>query len=282
VILHKYIVHIYRQELFHESLVNAKWYYWLFLKKPFYNHPSFLAVILAPSIPMCFNLAAKATKNWQQWLWLMFIPVLVFIVFAIGSRIGLFIYGMLIVLCCVYFFKKLNLVSICVIGAMLGVALVVSKFSTIDYTEDPIRKEMNRFAIEKIKERPLLGYGYNTQLEQIWQLNESSGYPILLELDDNTRAHLHNQYLEEIFQFGLIGALPFFFLLLYLIYLGVKKRDVYLLSFLLIYLLFFCVDTADTRVKGIMPMMLLTTLIMNVLIGQPNRIASQNESTPKI
>ena len=282
VIIYNYIVHIYLQGLFRESLAFAKGYYPLYLKKPFTIHPSYLAVILAPSIPMCFNLASKAKKNWQQWLWLSFVPVLIFVVFIIGSRIGLIICAGLVILCSAYFFKKLNWVSKLVLILGFLVAIGVFRISTINYTEDPIRKEMNQFAIEKIKAKPFFGYGYNAQLEQVRQLDESSGYPILQSLDDDTKAHFHNQYLEELFQFGFIGFLPFLLLLFYLFYLGIKNRDIYILSFLLIYLLFFFVDTVDTRVKGIMPMMLLIALIMNIMNEQTNRKISQNESTSKI
>ena len=282
IILHAYIVNIYQQGLFRASLENAKQHYNLFLKSPFYFHPSYLAIILMPSIPMCFNLATSSSKQWQQWLWLSFVLLLIFIIFVIGSRIGLLVGAGLIVLCSIYFFKKLNIAPKIALVLIFFVALRAFSLTTIDYTNDPIRKEMSHFSIEKIKERPFLGYGYNTQLEHVRQLDESSGYSILPYIDDGTRAHFHNQYLEETFQFGLIGALPFFLLLLYLLYFGVKKQDIYILSFLVIYLLFFCTDTADTRVNGIMPMMLLIALIMNVSDKQTNPVISQNGSTEKI
>jgi O-antigen ligase len=262
IILQFYIVNICMQGLFRESLTHAKSHYVSFLKSPFYNHPSFLSIILAPSIPMCFNLATKAKKQWQQWLWLSFVPLLMFIVFVSGSRIGLPVCGALIILCSIYFFKKLNVTSKIVIALAFLVTLVLFSQTTINYTEDPARKEMNHLSIEKIKERPLLGHGHSTQRasleEHIIALEEST------VLQGITFGYFHNTYLDKLFQHGIIGSLPFFLLLLYLIYTCIKKRDFFLLSFLIIYLPFFIVETPLVGVKGMMPMMLLLCLIMNI------------------
>ncbi|MDR0437553.1 MAG: O-antigen ligase family protein [Bacteroidales bacterium] len=261
VILYNFIIHIYFENLVKEVFANAKGYYWMFLKSPFYNHPSFLSVILAPSIPMCFNLAAKAAKNWQQWLWLLFIPLLVFIVFVSGSRIGLFICGALIVLSCIYFFKKLNIISKIALSLAFVAAIGVFRISTINYTEDPIRKEMNAFVIEKIKERPLFGYGYgtqNVQLNNVENLSEFNNPAIY------TMAHFHNTYLDDFFQFGFIGISLLVSLLLYLIYWFIKKHNIFLLSFLMIYIPFFYVELPFNVMKGIMPMMLFLAVIMNI------------------
>jgi len=261
-ILYNFIIHIYFENLVRETFTNAKYLYALFLKEPFYGHPSFLAVILAPSIPMCFNLAVKASKNWQQWLWLLFIPLIVFIVFVIGSRIGLFVCGMLIVLCCIYFFKKFNIVSKIALGLAFVAAIGMFRISTINYTEDPIRKEMNAFAIEKIKEHPLLGHGYGTQHAHLNDTENPQEFENSFIFIVN---HFHNTYLDETFQFGFIGALPFFLLILYLIGFALKKRDVFLFSFLIIYIPFFYVELPFNSMKGIMPMMLFLAIIMNLL-----------------
>jgi O-antigen ligase len=259
-ILYNFIIHIYFENLVRETFANAKAYYWLLLKGPFKDHPSFLAIILAPSIPMCFNLATKATKNRLQWLWLSLIPLLFFIVFVIGSRIGLLVCAGLIVLCAVYFFKKLNLVSKIVLGLSFLVAFGIFQTSTINYTEDPIRKEMKTFAIEKIKERPLFGHGYVTQNAHFNDVENPTEFnnPVT-----PTLSHFHNTYLDEPFQFGIIGSLPLALLLLYLLYRCVKKRDFFLLVFLAIYIPFFYVELPFNSVKGIMPMMILIGLIMN-------------------
>jgi O-antigen ligase len=261
VILYNFVIHIYFENLVRETLENAKWYYPLYLKSPFLYHPSYLAVILAPSIPMCFNLAAKSGKQWQQWLWLMFIPLHIFIVFAIGSRVGLFICAGLIILCSVCFFKNLNLFSKIVLGLGFVAAIGVFSLSNINYTEDPIRKEMNAFAIEKIKERPVSGYGYKTKHFQLNDEGVKFQNPFITEL-----AHFHNSYLDEMFQFGFIGAAPLYLLLLYLFYLAIRKRNVFLSSFLVIYLLFFYVEYPLVLAKGVMPLMLLISVAMNLLI----------------
>jgi len=273
-VLRSYYIHIYQQELVRESLTNAKAYYPLFLKSPFYFHPSFLAILLAPSIPMCFNLAVKSEKQWQQWVWLLFIPLLLFIVFVIGSRIGLAVCGALVVLSCLYFFKKLNSFSTLILGVMLGVMLIGSKVSAVDYAKDPIRDAMTNLAVEHIKERPFFGHGYSIQrilFEK--QLAESEEFQATLH--GTAFDHFHNTYLDELFQFGFIGTLPLFLLILYLIYFCVKKRDIFLFSFLTIYGLFFYVELPFNSIKGIMPMMLFLAVIMNVLYK-----TNQNQNQP--
>jgi O-antigen ligase len=224
-------------------------------------------MILAPGIPMCFSLATKTRKRWQQWLWLLFIPLLILVVVVIGSRAGLIICGVLTIVCAVWFFKKLNLVSKISLGLVSLMVLGFFHHSNINYTKDPIREALIDFAVERIKERPVFGHGYSIQRVL---LEERASDPEALRIHRVTAKfdHFHNTYLDEVFQFGLIGSLPLALLLLYLIYLCVKKRDVFLLSFLVIYLLFFYVETPFNSVKGIMPMMLLICLVMNMLNEQ--------------
>ncbi len=226
---------------------------------------------------MCFNLAANAPKLWQQWLCLLFIPLLLFVVFASGSRVGLFVSIGLVGLCSLYFFKKLNSITTLALGLALGAVLVFAKTSTITYTEDPIRKEMNAFAKEKIKEQPFFGYGYSTQKAQTNKAQEQDPatftIPYVVTMD-----HFHNTYLDEVFQFGFVGALPFYLLLLFLVVITIKNRNVFLLSFLAIYVLFFYTETVVNTLKGIMPMMLFLCVVMCVL--NEKRLQKLQNSAP--
>ncbi len=265
VVLYNYVIQICCQGLFHESLVSPKSSYRHFLKYPSYMHPSFLAIILCPSIPMCFNLAGNASKNWQQWLWLLFIPLLLFVIFVIGSRIGLLVSIGLIALCGVCFFKKLNVLTKIVSGLAIVAMLILAKNSTINYTADPIREETKEFAIEKIKEQPLLGHGYKTQSAH---LNDTVNPTTFSDPGIQALNHFHNTYFDEVFQFGFIGALPLLLLLLFLIGLALKTRNVFLISFLAIYILFFYVETPFNSAKGMMPMMLFLSVVMSVLNEQ--------------
>jgi len=64
--------------------------------------------------------------------------------------------------------------------------------------------------------------------------------------------HFHNQLLDELVQFGIIGAIPLLAMFAYICFIAVRKRDILLLSFLLIYIPFCNVESPFSSVKGIM------------------------------
>ncbi|GHT75528.1 hypothetical protein FACS189456_7300 [Bacteroidia bacterium] len=75
--------------------------------------------------------------------------------------------------------------------------------------------------------------------------------------------HFHNQILDEVVQFGFLGAIPLGALFIYLAVLAFRRRDYLLFAFLGIYLPFCCVESPLMTIKGIIPMMFWLCLIVS-------------------
>jgi O-antigen ligase len=89
-----------------------------------------------------------------------------------------------------------------------------------------------------IKEKPLLGTGTGgmkevlTSVELAQKLDYSDAQPY---------SYPHNQYVGEVMSFGIVGAIPLFATLLYLLIIALRKKNFLLLSLLVI--LFVCMMT---------------------------------------
>ena len=71
----------------------------------------------------------------------------------------------------------------------------------------------------------------------------------------------HNQFLEIMLDYGIIGLISFLFLLIYLYYYQIKKRKIVSLLMLNIFIIFFITESLLVRQSGIMIFALILTLI---------------------
>jgi O-antigen ligase len=119
-----------------------------------------------------------------------------------------------------------------------------------DRFEDPIRENLRTLAVDAIKEKPLFGWGtgYVLPLIQAEETTQRLGiekpYPF---------GQFHNQYLEDMVQFGVPGALLLLLLVGWLFFLAVRNKDYLMFSLLVVYLLFFWTETTLANAKGVVP-----------------------------
>lgn len=178
--------------------------------------------------------------------------VILFLIFT-GSKAGLV---MLSVALLIYILKKikvrLNMTLIYSITLVLLFAIIISwtYYSRID----PARHMMVQIAGRAIKSKPLLGYGTGSGKEVMH--NEDFEYHFT-----QTVNHPHNQYLSELIQFGLIGAIPFFLFFITGILYSVRKTDWQLFSILLLGSIFMLVESPLNSNKGILPFIILICLL---------------------
>ena len=111
---------------------------------------------------------------------------------------------------------------------------------------------MQKTAVAAFQEKPLFGWGTGSmvQLLRSEQIAERAG----LEQPINQFDYFHNQYLDQLVQFGLLGFLVLGFSLIYSIYFAIRNKDFLLFLLFAMYLLFMFVESPFSSLKGIQPM----------------------------
>ncbi len=235
-----------------EWLHYPKNYYPLAFAWTAYDHPSFLCILYLFALPVGVYLWWRYKCVPLVELLLLFAGVTAVLAFT-GARIGLVILPLL--LCLIVFsyipkkWKKIA-AGLIVAGILTGTAIVV--FVNTDFTNrfaDPIREQLLKTTIYSIKEKPLLGVGTGGMREVIHspEVAEKIGY----EYPQGTLSYPHNQYLGEIMHFGIIGAIPLFALLLYLLVIAVRRNDFLMQALVVILFVFSVTEMPFESSKGI-------------------------------
>lgn len=146
-------------------------------------------------------------------------------------------------------FKKRFLPSMTEVGAIDG----------LDF-----RKEHWLSVLETIKYNGLL-FGGGTGNDRNFLIDQYKDRKLTSAYLEEYNAH--NQYLEIILNYGLLGFACFIFLLLYLYYYQVKYKDILTLLILNTFVIFFITESLLIRQSGIMLFAILTTLIINKTIN---------------
>ena len=90
--------------------------------------------------------------------------------------------------------------------------------STVENRSENQRVAYIIYAIKQIQEKPIFGTGASNIQEPMRVYFRSSGF-LVAESD-----HLHNEYLDILVKFGLIGLI-FFFFVIYAMYMYIKKSE---------------------------------------------------------
>lgn len=101
--------------------------------------------------------------------------------------------------------RKIALISVVVVvPVMLVLAINHPKIQSSEHMQKDLRLSIWHNAIEVISEKPLLGHGASSG--KIAFIKKAEGDPILVKIfPDITLAHPHNQYLQMMIEFGIIG-----------------------------------------------------------------------------
>jgi len=98
-----------------------------------------------------------------------------------------------------------------------------------------------------LKQNFTLGVGTGDIQEELNEEFRSTGYIKLAEVNTNS----HNQYLEILIENGLIGLLFFFSMILMMLYISYKRRNILYLMFLLLVVISFLFETMLNRLAGV-------------------------------
>ncbi|MDR1672796.1 MAG: O-antigen ligase family protein [Bacteroidales bacterium] len=220
---------------------------------PAHWHLSFDSTIALMAIPAALFLRFQAKPRIT--VIEMLLGVLLPVIFTVlgGARVGMVAVPFLLGLAYVFYcrFKPVLKWGLATVG-IVSALLLYHRFPQVDDRfEDVPRKYMRSIAMEAIKEKPVFGWGtgYVSPLIQSPELAQRVGLDV-----PYTTNQFHNQYLENVVQFGISGALLLLALIGGLLYLGIRRKDYLLLSFLTIYLLFFWTETVLVSTKGVMPL----------------------------
>ncbi|GHT78477.1 hypothetical protein FACS189464_1970 [Bacteroidia bacterium] len=236
-----------------DMVVQAKIYAPLLLMWPSHWHPSYVSVILLMAVPISLSLPLRRGGCYfGEWLFRILgvaFPV-VFTVLA-GARVGMVVIPFLLALAYLFYcrFKPVLKWGLVVAGLTVAVCIYHRYPQADDRFDDPIRKDLRTLAIDAIKEKPIFGWGTGSSKALI----QSEERVQRLGTGSYTFNGFHNQYLDEVAQFGIPGALVLLALFGWLLYLAVRRKDFLLLSLLVIYLLFCWTETPFGNFKGVVP-----------------------------
>jgi len=132
---------------------------------------------------------------------------------------------------------------------------------------DHERAALRKTAISVIKEKPVLGWGtgYVTPLIQDEERAHSLGIETPYDFNQ-----FHNQYFEDMVQFGVFGILILLVLLGWILWVGISEKNFLLLSFLAIYILFFWTESVLFVAKGVTPFTFWLCFLMTMTFSDSN------------
>jgi O-antigen ligase len=171
-----------------------------------------------------------------------------------GARVGIAIFPLLLLMMLAYVVPlKRKIIIPGLMIALLSIAPItwLSENQFFDRLKDPIREQLWETAMTSIKEKPLLGVGTGGM--------RAVTYP--LDITGQTFSYPHNQYLGEVMHFGLIGAIPLFATLLYLLITSLRHKNFLLLSLLLILFVFMVTEMPFDLYKSINYFIFFTSLL---------------------
>jgi O-antigen ligase len=223
-----------------------------------YSHPSFHCVIYLFALPAGLYLRRKYHS----------IPTAEFIILIImeaavivltGARVGIIVFLLLLLMMLIYAVplrkRKITAGSIVALLSITTIILLLSENQFFDRFKDPPRTQLWKTAMTSIKEEPLLGAGTGGMKAII-------NTPEITEIIGQSLSHPHNQYLGEIMHFGIIGAIPLFATLLYLLVIAIRHKNFLLLSLMTILFIFMITEMPFDIHKGINYFLFFTSLLL--------------------
>ena len=254
---------------------DSKLYAPLLMMWPAHSHPSYLSTILLMAVPIALYLRYNHEKK-QITMLEVLLGVLTPIIFTVlsGARVGIVIAPALLGLGYLFYCKFRPVFKWGLVVA--GIALMGVMFHLFpkvdDRFVDPIRVDLRKTAISAIKEKPVFGWGtgyvrpliYSEERARSIGLEASTGMP-----------NFHNQYLEDMVQFGIVGIVILLTLFGWMLWIGIREKNYLLLSLLTIYVLFCWTENALAISKGVVPF----TFWLCFLISNRDRYLNSTQMT---
>ena len=249
---------------------DSKQYASFLMMWPAHLHPSYLSTIVLMAVPVVlylnsfqfsvfsfqfrvfsfkFSVSSSKFKIMETILGIS-LPI-VFTILA-GARVGMVITPVLLLLGYLFYckFKPVIKWGLVVAGIAAGGILIHLFPKADDRFVDPIRMDLRRIAISAIKEKPFFGWGTGYSKTLIHSEERAHSLGIETPYDFN---QFHNQYLEDMVQFGIPGILILLVLFGWMLWIGIREKNFLLLSLLTIYTLFCWTESALYVSKGVLP-----------------------------
>ena len=250
---------------------DSKLYAPLLTMWPSHAQPSYVSIILLMAVPTALYMRfhEKAHITLAETILGVLLPVMYAVL--TGVRIGIVLVPTLLLLGYVFYcrFKPLLKWGLMAAGILVVAAGWYTYPQADDRFTDPVRVDLRKIAISAIKEKPVFGWGtgYTNPLIHSEERVQSLGIERTFPADVKV---IHNQYLDYMVQFGIPGIVVFLLLLGWILWSGISERNYLLLSFLIIYLLFFYTETALSYSKGIAPFTFWLCFLMTNRAPQTN------------
>jgi len=169
-----------------------------------------------------------------------------------GARIGMVIAPALLGLGYLFYcrFKPVLKWGLVVAGIVAMGVMFYLYPNIVERFSDPIRVDLRKTAISAIKEKPVFGWG--TGYVEPFIHSEERAHSLGIEKPYSFN-HFHNQYLENMVQFGILGILMLLVLFGWILWVGTREKNYLLLSLLVIYVLLCWTDTCMHSSKGVVP-----------------------------
>lgn len=181
----------------------------------------------------------QMVRPWKKLLFALPIILSYLLMIFSDGRIGLIGANLIVLAIIIYFLREykialLSLLSLVIILSITTITLHPKTSQTFDTTKNP-RVWIWKIALEKIKAKPITGYGVNTAQEEMRRgmlssdefMSVSDEFLIssLRNPEELLGAHPHNQILQSILEFGVIGIVVISAILLLPIYILQKKHN---------------------------------------------------------
>lgn len=218
-----------------------------------YGHYGFMSVMLIYGLYLVVFLdTVKSSTRWIITICFT-LGVLFFVIFT-GTRAGLILLILAFVnfaLVRLGFFKR----HYWVLGAMAITVVLVLYLGRYHYRKiDSARNDMVEIALKAIRQAPFFGHGTGSLVGLMHEEKFEYNYT-------TTVNHPHNEYLAELMQFGMIGAIPFFLFLFFAFRESIVDENYPLLGILLTLSIFMLTEAPFHSNKGLLPFLLLVSLL---------------------
>jgi O-antigen ligase len=212
-----------------------------------YDHPSYLCVIYLFALPASLYLRRKYHSiSTAEFIILIIMEAAV--IALTGARVGIIVFLLLLLVILIYSVplrkRKITAGLIVALLSITTIILLLSENQFFDRFRDPPRTQLWKTAIASIKENPSLGVGTGG-MEAVIDTPEITG------IIGQSLSYPHNQYLGEVMHFGIIGAIPLFATLIYLLTIAIRHKNLLLLSLMAILFIFMITEMPFDLYKGI-------------------------------
>jgi O-antigen ligase len=241
------------------------------------QHPTYLAMYVILSV--CISFEAFFDKKLQSFLrigWLLSGIVLLISLYFLSSRTGIISALIIIPFYLIIQFKRLKKWWISVLIALATASMLILFFLNNErikyyFPDNSLSSVIEKFMLDNripiwkssinvIKHNLVFGVGAGDASYELQKEYLSEGYSEMYYNNLNA----HDQYLEVLLGTGLIGLLIFAWIISYMVYLAIKRRNLIFGLFLLVVLIFFLFESILNRIAGVTFFALFSFLLIHI------------------